>query len=63
MHALIKCPHARSFWDEAQSWLKFSLPRLHPSTWPIEINLFEMHHLGLGPLSVVLMQSEQSSCN
>jgi ribonuclease HI len=36
-HALITCDHARRFWDEAQSWLDFSLPRLHPHTWSRDI--------------------------
>jgi hypothetical protein len=31
MHALIKCSHARSFWDEALTWLDISLPPLHPN--------------------------------
>jgi hypothetical protein len=37
MHALIKCEHARKFWVEAQSWLDFLLPRLHPLTWSRDI--------------------------
>jgi hypothetical protein len=36
-HALITCDHARRFWDDAQSWLDFSLPRLHPHTWSRDI--------------------------
>jgi hypothetical protein len=37
MHALIKCEHARKFWEEANSWLECSLPRLHPNTWSQDI--------------------------
>ena len=37
MHALVACSHARRFRDEAQSWLDFRLPRLHPNTWSIDI--------------------------
>jgi hypothetical protein len=32
MHALISYVHARGFWEEAQSWLNFTLPKLHPNT-------------------------------
>jgi hypothetical protein len=35
MHALINCEHAPKFWLEAQSWLDFLLPRLHPLTWTV----------------------------
>jgi ribonuclease HI len=37
MHALINCEHARKFWDEAQAWMEFSLPRFHPLTWSRDI--------------------------
>jgi hypothetical protein len=37
MHALISCAHARGFWDEAQSWLNFTLAKLHPNTWARDI--------------------------
>jgi hypothetical protein len=37
MHALIKCSHARRFWDEAGIWLYVHLPRLHPQTWAKDI--------------------------
>jgi hypothetical protein len=37
MHALIKCLHARKFWEEAEVCLEFTLPRLHPNTWSIDI--------------------------
>lgn len=37
MHALIHCSHAKRFWDEAQSWFDFSLPRLHLDTWRKDI--------------------------
>jgi ribonuclease HI len=37
MHALIHCEHARRFWEEAQGWLDFILPKLHPLTWARDI--------------------------
>ena len=37
MHALIHCSHGRSFWDEAEKWFDFKLPRLHPTTWARDI--------------------------
>jgi ribonuclease HI len=37
MHAMIKCSHARRFWEEARRWLGVDLPRLHPTTWAKDI--------------------------
>ena len=37
MHALTHCSHAKGFWDEAQRWFDFKLPRLHPETWAQDI--------------------------
>lgn len=37
MHALIHCSHAKRFWDEAEKWFEFKLPRLHPATWARDI--------------------------
>jgi ribonuclease HI len=37
IHALITCDHARRFWDEAQFWLGYTLPNLHPRTWSRDI--------------------------
>jgi hypothetical protein len=36
-HALMLCSHAKRFWEEAQTWLKVTLPRLHPETWSKDI--------------------------
>lgn len=32
MHALIKCSHAKLFWEAAKGLLLIKLPRLHPLT-------------------------------
>ena len=37
LHALVWCSHAQAFWNEAQSWFSFRLPRLHPDTWARDI--------------------------
>lgn len=37
MHALLKCSHARSFWNEAPEWLGVKRPDLHPLTWTKDI--------------------------
>jgi hypothetical protein len=38
-HALVTCDHARMFWTEAQEFIQFELPNLHPCT-------VEGRHLG-----------------
>jgi hypothetical protein len=37
MHVLIKCSHARRFWEEAEVYLDVHLPRLHPQSWAKDI--------------------------
>ena len=36
-HALVHCPHAQSFWEEARTSLGLRLPPLHPDTWTRDI--------------------------
>jgi hypothetical protein len=40
LHALISC--VTRFWEEAQSWMDFTLPRLHPDTWSRDIMCDQM---------------------
>lgn len=32
-HVLVNCDHAHLFWEEAEDFFEFKLPRLHPETW------------------------------
>ncbi|KAE8777102.1 alanyl-trna synthetase [Hordeum vulgare] len=36
-HALIQCPHALGFWEEACVWFGLRLSSLHPSSWARDI--------------------------
>ncbi|KAE8779487.1 Alanyl-tRNA synthetase [Hordeum vulgare] len=36
-HALIHCPHAQRFWEEACAWFGLRLPNLHPVSWARDI--------------------------
>uniref|UniRef100_A0A8R7PY34 Reverse transcriptase zinc-binding domain-containing protein n=1 Tax=Triticum urartu TaxID=4572 RepID=A0A8R7PY34_TRIUA len=36
-HVLVQCDHAILFWEEAQDFFRFKLPRLHPVTWSRDI--------------------------
>ncbi|KAE8787925.1 alanyl-trna synthetase [Hordeum vulgare] len=36
-HALIHCPHAWGFWEEAYAWFDLRLPNLHQSSWARDV--------------------------
>ena len=36
-HAMMHCPQARRFWEEARLLFDVNLPRLHPQTWTRDI--------------------------
>jgi hypothetical protein len=36
-HTLLKCTHARRFWDEARVLLDVKVPKLNPSTWAKDV--------------------------
>lgn len=39
MHALMRCSHAKLFWEQAHILLGVRRPRLHPDTWSKDMAL------------------------
>lgn len=36
-HALVQCEHARMFWNATLDFFQVKLPKLHPSTWTLDL--------------------------